>query len=171
MIKNKLQFFLWLCITMLAFGILAYVFFLKGHTSTISAKKLNRFRLENEMHESFTLNNFKGKYVFINCWQSWCGPCLQELPMLDSAFQMVDKEKWIFVVITDEDWEKIETTKSINNFQMPFYKSKSSFSANGITAYPLSIILNEKGEIVMQELGLLPYHATGFVNYLKQLHQ
>ncbi len=171
MSKKKFPFFLWIGITAISIGILIYFLFLKMHKNEIKAETLYRFRLENALHETFTLNNFKGKFIVVNCWQTWCGPCLQEMPMLDSVFQKRDKDKWVFVVITDEDWEKINTVQANGNFQMPLYRSKSSFVANNIAAYPVTIILNDKGEVISQKLGMLPYNAAEFLNYLNQLQK
>ncbi|MFN5789051.1 MAG: TlpA family protein disulfide reductase, partial [Bacteroidota bacterium] len=37
--------------------------------------------------ESFNLNNFKGDYVFIDFWGSWCGPCRRSNPQLRAIYQ------------------------------------------------------------------------------------
>jgi thiol-disulfide isomerase/thioredoxin len=160
----KTGLWLGLVIACLAFIIIYFLVFKKR--SEIKASTLYGLQLENENLVGFNLNNFKGKHVFINFWQSWCGPCVAEMPMIDSAFQMVDNDQWVFMVVNDEDWETINDFKSKHTFQMPLYRSKSNFVRNRITTYPTSIILNAKGEIVMNEVGMLPYNAKAFVQYL-----
>jgi thiol-disulfide isomerase/thioredoxin len=150
-------------------AILAYLLLGNRNSAMVSLKTINKLYLENELHEKFTVKNFRGKHVFINFWQSWCGPCRAEMPMIDSAFQLIDKNKWVFLVLNDEDWDTINGFKSSYPFQMPFYKSNSSFVANGIRTYPISLVLDTSGNIVNQEVGQLPYNPKSFVNYLNNL--
>jgi thiol-disulfide isomerase/thioredoxin len=166
MLQKPIKTGLWLGLIIACLAVIVIYILVFKKNGTIKAATLYGLQLENENLVDFGLNNFKGKHVFINCWQSWCGPCVAEMPMIDSAFQMIDKDQWVFMVINDEDWETIHRFKSQYPFQMPFYRSKSNFVRNRIAAYPISIILNGKGEIVMQEVGMLPYHAKSFVQYL-----
>jgi thiol-disulfide isomerase/thioredoxin len=156
----------WSLLTISALAFIVFYIARNYYYGELKAKTAYRLQLENEQQERFTLNNFKGKYVFVNCWQTWCGPCVAEMPLIDSAFQRIDKNKWVFVVITDESWEKINHFKETRNFQLPFYRSLSSFVGNGIRSYPTSFILNGKGEIVWQEKGMLPFDTYTFMEHL-----
>jgi thiol-disulfide isomerase/thioredoxin len=166
MLQKPFKTGLWLGLVVACLAVITIYFLVFKKNKAIKAATLYGLQLENENLVGFDLNNFKGKHVFINCWQSWCGPCVAEMPMIDSAFQMIDKDQWVFMVINDEDWETINHFKSQHTFQMPLYKSRSNFVRNRISTYPTSIILNGKGEIVMQEVGMLPYNAKEFVQYL-----
>jgi thiol-disulfide isomerase/thioredoxin len=161
--SNKIIGFTLLIVSISIIGLAMY-YRLNGN---VQSKNLYNLRLENENGVAFDLKNFKGKKVFINCWQTWCGPCIAELPMIDSTFLKIDQSQWVFVIVSDESWEKINKMRARFAFKMPFYRSKSSFVRNKIDTYPLSIILNEQGEIIYQFEGMLPYHSNHFLDVLR----
>jgi thiol-disulfide isomerase/thioredoxin len=45
------------------------------------------FTLQSRDGKTVTLAQFKGEVVMINFWASWCGPCRQEMPLLDSIYK------------------------------------------------------------------------------------
>lgn len=79
-------------------------------------KKAADFSLLDQHGKTVSLSDFKGKYVYIDVWATWCGPCVQEIPMLEKlAKQLADKNIVFLSISIDknkEAWlEKIEQDK------------------------------------------------------------
>lgn len=96
----------------------------------------------------------KGKYVLIDFWASWCGPCIQEMPNIVSLYNTY-KSKGFEIVGVSLDESKEEWKNALTNHQMTWpqmsdllgWKSQavSVFSFSGI---PHTVLLNPSGKIV-----------------------
>jgi thiol-disulfide isomerase/thioredoxin len=70
--------------------------------------------------KTLTLDNTKGKVTLINFWATWCGPCKEEMPLLESFYQKHKSENFEIIAISMDDARKIEAVKA--------YASQFSFS-------------------------------------------
>ncbi|RPD93039.1 TlpA family protein disulfide reductase [Aureibaculum marinum] len=114
------------------------------------------FKYPNTKGELISLEDFKGKYVYVDVWATWCAPCIQQIPALKqlhkdyegknleivslSIDKMEDKEKWKNMVA-----EKNLTGTQImadNEWHSDFVKSY------GITGIPRFILIDPEGNIV-----------------------
>ena len=109
--------------------------------------------LENNI---FTLQNFKGKNLFINYWATWCNPCLAEMPYMAELYENYkDEEDIIFLYLSREKLETIKNYKPKDESlqQLPIYKiitDDEFFATSGI---PTTFIINSGGEVIVKDLG------------------
>ncbi len=97
--------------------------------------------------------DFKGKYIYIDVWASWCGPCKQEIPYLKKLKEKFkDKNIAIIGISVDEnksDWENILKSENIDGIQLFAAGWKNPlcehFKINGI---PRFILLDRDGKII-----------------------
>lgn len=109
-----------------------------------------------------SLSSFKGKFVYIDVWATWCGPCIQEIPYLKALEKEYENKNIVFVSIsTDESqrnggsWEKAESKwrnfvqkKNMSGVQLWSGKDFSFQQAYKINAIPRFILIDPKGNIV-----------------------
>ena len=107
-----------------------------------------------------SLSSFKGKYVLIDFWASWCGPCRQENPNVVKAFQAYNakgftvlgvsldqpgaKDKWMKAIHDDNlTWTQVSDLKYWDNQVAKQY---------GIQAIPQNFLVDPAGKIIAKNI-------------------
>jgi peroxiredoxin len=131
-----------------------------------TAKKTGIGKMAMEFTQNDTLGNpvslssFRGKYVLIDFWASWCGPCRQENPNVVKAFnaynskgftvlgvsldQPTAKDKWMKAIHDDKlTWTQVSDLKYWKNDVAVQY---------GIQAIPQNFLIDPQGKIVGKNL-------------------
>lgn len=103
-------------------------------------------------------SNFKGKYVLVDFWASWCGPCRAENPNVLKAYQQYKDKNFTVVGISlddkGENWKK-----AIKDDQMPWtqvsdlkgWKNEVS-TYYGIMGIPSTLLIDPQGNIIAKDL-------------------
>lgn len=109
-----------------------------------------------------SLDSFKGKYVYIDVWATWCGPCIQQIPYLQNLEKEYHNKNIEFVSIsTDENqrsggsWEAAEKKwrdfvkqRQMSGVQLWSGKDFSFQEAYQINGIPRFILIDPNGNIV-----------------------
>ena len=125
------------------------------------AKKLEgiaspSFTYENHKGGTTKLEDFKGKYVYIDVWATWCGPCRAEIPFLKKVEEKYHGKNIEFVSISvdvdkdHEKWQKFVTEKELGGVQLFADKNWNSdfIKAFGINSIPRFLLIDPTGKVV-----------------------
>ncbi|MGE5520682.1 MAG: redoxin domain-containing protein [Candidatus Dadabacteria bacterium] len=107
-----------------------------------------------------SLSSFRGKYVLIDFWASWCGPCRQENPNVVKAYEKYkDRNFTILGVSLDQPTGKEKWLKAIENDHLTWnHVSDLAYWKNavavqyGINAIPQNFLLDPTGKIIAKNI-------------------
>ena len=120
----------------------------------------------------FSIQNFKGKNLFINYWATWCNPCLAEMPYMAELYEKYkDEEDIIFLYLSREKLETIKNyiPKDESLQQLPIYKiitDDEFFATSGI---PTTFIVNSDGEVIVKDLGSAFWNDESVFKFIDNL--
>jgi thiol-disulfide isomerase/thioredoxin len=109
---------------------------------------------ENNSGGQTSLDDLKGKFVYIDLWATWCGPCKQELPFLKEVEKEYHDKNIHFVSISmdalkDHDkWKKMIADKQMTGVQLYSKEDKAFAEAYKVQGIPRFILIDPKGNIV-----------------------
>ena len=119
------------------------------------------FTLTDRYGEEQKLSSFFGKPIIINFWATWCGPCQMELPYFNEANEKYgDQLQFLMLDLADGAYETREGAIAFAenkgySFPLFFDELGEGAMAYGITAIPLTVVINADGRIVDTHLGTM----------------
>lgn len=114
------------------------------------------FRAVDIEGKEWTLLDFRGKYVYIDMWATWCGPCKQEMPYLKQLEKQFEDASIVFLGLSvDRDkskWEEMVGSGNLTGVQL-YLGTQSSFQeAYRAESIPRFILLDKDGVIISNDM-------------------
>ena len=127
-----------------------------AETKKWNGKPSPGFDYENYKGGKTSLADLKGKYIYIDLWATWCGPCRAEIPFLQKTEAKYHGKNIEFVSISidkekdHEKWKKFVADKNLGGVQLFADKDwESEFVVKyGVTGIPRFILIDPNGNVV-----------------------
>lgn len=100
---------------------------------------------------SISTDQFKGKYLVIDFWGTWCGPCVKELPELRRIFKEIDTTKIQFISIAADSPIRLRKFLDKTPLEWPQVLSDSAHNlidTYHITQFPTAVLIDPNGIIL-----------------------
>lgn len=111
-----------------------------------------KVKLADLKNNLFSLKQYAGKTVFLNFWATWCKPCISEMPTIEKAQNILNKEEVVFLIASGETIEEIDAFKKAHNFNFNYCQIQNSEEL-GLQVLPTTYIFNPEGNLVFSESG------------------
>lgn len=141
---------------------LSKMFATKAKFNAMKGQPSIAFNYDNVKGGKTSLADLKGKYVYIDVWATWCGPCKKEIPFLKEVEKAYHEKNIEFVSISVdaerahkgsmekavEAWKKMVADKELGGIQLHFGGDQEFSKAYEISGIPRFILLDPTGNIV-----------------------
>jgi len=116
-----------------------------------------------------SLSDSMGKNVVLSFFATWCGPCMQEVPLLEQAATDLQDSSYLFLLISDEPVPRLQSFKARTGTSLRIVHSSRPLKQIGIVTYPTNYMLNKQLQVVFNEVGFVDWSSTKSKNKLKEL--
>ena len=113
---------------------------------------IGRVKLTDLNSQPIDMKRYTSKTVVINFWATWCKPCLEEMPSIQKAKEMLKDQHIEFLFASDESTEQIETFKAEHDYGFNYFKAANMEELN-IMGLPTTLIFGRDGKLVFSEIG------------------
>jgi len=131
-------------------------------------ERFTNVRLTDLEGKAIALSDYAGKPVFLNFWATWCGPCIGEMPTIESAYKQF-KDEIVFVAVSNEPASTIKSWLKKNPYSFEFIRIEGSFLDAYVVSLPTTMLLDRKGRLVTEEVGYRYWTSRHSVELLQSL--
>ena len=123
--------------------------------------------LDGKVHQ---LSDYRGKWVLVNYWATWCPPCLEELPELEVFHSRHAQDQAMVLGVNTEDigHEELRSFVSDQFLSYPILLGgpRPAEALGRIPGLPTSFLVNPAGEVVARQVG--PVTAEAISHFIEQ---
>jgi len=142
----------------------------KDKTASNTGKNLeiDKIRLKDLNEQPINLEKYKGKTVFLNFWATWCKPCIEEMPTIEKAQNILWKEDVVFLLASGESAEEIDAFRNAHDYEFNYVRIENSEELN-IQTLPTTFIFGPEGKLVFSEMGYRKWDEKNNIEMIRKI--
>jgi len=130
------------------------------------------FTLASRAGQDVSLTQYKGQVVMINFWASWCGPCRQEMPLLESIYKKYNKMGFTMLGVNVEpdsnaanEWLKATPV----SFPILYDRDSKVSKLYDVAGMPSTVIIDRSGKLRVLHRGYKPGDENEYLDSIRTL--
>jgi len=131
-----------------------------------------QFTLDSRGGPKISLSQYKGQVVMLNFWASWCGPCRQEMPLLENIYKKYNKMGFTLIGVNVEPDSKAAEgflKETPVTFPVIYDKDSTVSKAYDVSGMPSTVIIDRKGNVRELHKGYNPGDENGYMDMVRTL--
>jgi peroxiredoxin len=140
--------------------------------SSLEGQVAPDFVLKSATGENLRLSEYRGDVVLINFWATWCGPCRQEMPLLNDLYGRYQRVGFnlLGVNIDDDPRRAMKMVQELGvNFPVLFDESKEVSKLYEVEAMPVTILVDREGRVRHVHHGYKPGYEEKYLTEIRSL--
>ncbi len=119
--------------------------------------------------KSVNLQDYRGRFVLLNFWATWCSPCLKEMPDLENAYNEMGQEKLVVLAVgMGESVEKIKAFFNKYGFTFPLLADNRMKITKlyGVRNIPVTYLIDPDGVVLGRALGVRDWASPDLLAFI-----
>lgn len=145
---------------------------LNVQAAQVLSGKASDFTLKSRSGKNIKLSELRGQVVMINFWASWCGPCRQEMPLLEALYKKYNALGFTLLGVNVEQ-DSTKANGYLRDISVSFpilYDTKNTVSkAYNISAMPSTVMVDRNGNLRYLHHGYKPGYEKEYQKQVKAL--
>lgn len=150
----------WVMMALAALGLILWVGLtflpkITNETDKSSSSQLD-FSVKDLSGETVKLSSLRGKTVLVNFWATWCSPCKEEMPLLQSYFDAHNQNGFVLVAVNvSDDIEDAQAFIEHYGYTFPVWSDPPGnvLIDLGMNGLPASLVISPEGTVVKRWIG------------------
>ena len=141
-------------------------------SSGMEGQQAPDFALKSSTGENLRLSEYRGDVVMINFWATWCGPCRQEMPLLDELYNRYQRVGFnlLGVNIDDDSRRAMQMAEELGiDFPVLFDASKEVSRLYEVEAMPVTVLVDREGTVRYVHHGYKPGYEDKYLDQIRSL--
>ncbi len=141
-------------------------------SSDLAGQPAPDFALRSSTGENLRLSEYRGDVVMINFWATWCGPCRQEMPLLDDLYNRYQRVGFNLLGVNIDD----DSSRAMNmvhelgvNFPVLFDDRKEVSRMYDVDAMPVTVLVDREGNVRYVHQGYRPGYEEMYLDEIRSL--
>jgi thiol-disulfide isomerase/thioredoxin len=141
-------------------------------TLALTPSAAPNFELAAMVGNAVNLSQYKGQVVMINFWATWCGPCRQEMPLLEQLYKKYKPMGFAMLGVNVEpdssgatEWLKATPV----TFPILFDTDSKVSKLYAVSGMPSTVIVDRKGQVRFLHRGYKPGDENEYLNQIRAL--
>ncbi|HKF30655.1 MAG TPA: redoxin domain-containing protein [Candidatus Binataceae bacterium] len=136
--------------------------------------KAANFKLEALDGSTVTLEQLKGKVVFLNIWATWCGPCREEMPSMETLYdELRTNRDFVMLAVSQDTKGRLVVAPYVEkngyHFKVLLDPENKVGEAYDVSGVPETFIIDREGRIVAHHMGAFDWSRPDVKDALTQL--